>query len=325
MLSRNYLISHTLLVVAVALGYFLYGTVGATAVIILAALEVSLSFDNAVVNAKVLNTMDKKWQDRFIWFGMPIAVFGMRFLLPILIVAIAAGLSFTNAFDMAVTTPEDYHHILESNQSTIFAFGSAFLLQVFLSFTFDDNEHTWIKPIEESKFIQSLKGLDNFGTTLTVFVGTVLSFFTNDVTIALAFFGGVLLYASIEAVDGLLSTDGIKSGIAGFIYLEILDASFSFDGVISSFAISNNIYIIMLGLGVGAMYVRSMTIDFVEKGTLAEYKYLEHGAHYAIGVLSILLITKMFVAVPEIITGGVGIVFILSALVHSIYENKQAK
>ena len=61
-------------------------------VLVLSVLEISLSFDNAVVNATVLEDMDKVWQRRFLTWGMLIAVFGMRFVFPLAIVAIAAGL-----------------------------------------------------------------------------------------------------------------------------------------------------------------------------------------------------------------------------------------
>ena len=80
-----------------------------------------------------------------------------------------------------------------------------------------------------------------------------------------------------------------RGGLGAFLYLEVLDASFSFDGVIGAFALTNNILLIAIGLGVGAMYVRSMTIMLVERGTLAQFRYLEHGAFYSIFALSIVM------------------------------------
>ena len=71
-------------------------------------LEISLSFDNAVVNAKILETMEPVWQQRFITYGIPIAVFGMRFLFPIIIVAVAGGMGIIDTFDMAVNNPAEY-------------------------------------------------------------------------------------------------------------------------------------------------------------------------------------------------------------------------
>ncbi len=287
-------------------------------------LEISLSFDNAVVNAKVLSTMTKEWQERFITYGIPIAVFGMRFLFPILIVAVATGISMPDAFNIAANDPEQYHSILHANQDGIFAFGGAFLMMVFLGFFFDDDrEDKWIHVLESNVITEKMSAIDKIELMIAMSVGLALVYLTSSITIALAFFGGILLHTLIGSLDSLLSTSGVRSGIAGFLYLEVLDASFSFDGVIGAFAITGNIFIIMAGLGVGAMYVRSMTLDFVERGTLTTYKYLEHGAHYAIGALAFIMFLKLFIEVPEIITGAVGISLITIAFLHSKYLLKK--
>ena len=98
----------------------------------------------------------------------------------------------------------------------------------------------------------------------------------------------------------------------------MLDASFSFDGVIGAFAITKDIVIIMIGLGIGAMFVRSMTVFLVRKQTLDSYVYLEHGAHYAIGILAVIMLASMKYHIPEIVTGFVGVVFIAAALWSSL-------
>ena len=120
-----------------------------------------------------------------------------------------------------------------------------------------------------------------------------------------------------------VSSTILKGGIAGFIYLEVLDASFSFDGVIGAFAITNDVIIIMLGLAIGAMFVRSMTIYLVDKGTLSEFVYLEHGAHYAIGALAIIMLLSMKFHVPELVTGLIGVAFIGLSLYNSIQYKKR--
>ena len=114
----------------------------------------------------------------------------------------------------------------------------------------------------------------------------------------------------------------VKGGIGGFLYLEVLDASFSFDGVIGAFAITSDVVIIMLGLAIGAMFVRSMTIYLVDKGTLDEFIYLEHGAHYAIGALAIIMLLSMKFHVPELVTGLIGIAFIGLAILGSLKYRK---
>ena len=317
----------SIIVTAVGLIVALYfgGLYGLYITALLAILEVSLSFDNAVVNAKVLETMEPKWQERFITFGIPIAVFGMRFLFPILIVAIASGMGIVETFNIAVDNPVKYHDILQSVEKLIYAFGGAFLLMVFLDFLFDeDREEKWIKIVENSKTINKLSEVNNIELIISLLIGLILIYLTKDYAIALAYFSGVLLHSFISSLDDILSTDGIRSGIIGLLYLEILDASFSFDGVIGAFALSDNIFIIMLGLGIGAMFIRSLTLYFVEKKTLTEFKYLEHGANYAIFALSFIMFYKIFADMNEILVGTIGIFFIGLSTWHSIKENKQA-
>ena len=102
----------------------------------------------------------------------------------------------------------------------------------------------------------------------------------------------------------------------------MLDATFSFDGVIGAFAISKDIIVIAVGLGLGALYIRTLTVYLVRQGTLAKYRYLEHGAHYAIGVLAVLLFISAEVHVPEVITGTIGALLILGAFFSSVRANR---
>jgi hypothetical protein len=292
---------------------------------LLAILEYTLSFDNAVVNAKILATMSPLWQKRFINYGIPIAVFGMRFLFPLFIVSIVANISIYDTFQLALNSPENYHYILQSKEELIFAFGGAFLLMVFLDFFFEEKDIKWLKKIENSSLVNKFSTVNNIEISLATIVGLFILNFTDDKDIAFYYFAGVLLHALLQSLDSYLSTSLVKSGIAGFIYLEVLDASFSFDGVIGAFALSNNIFIIMIGLGIGAFFVRSLTIYFVEKKTLQNFIYLEHGAHYAIGTLAFLMFIKIFYHISEIVVGTFGLGIILLAFVHSYREMKENK
>ncbi len=310
--------------IGLVLAFFVGGFTAVYITAILAILEISLSFDNAVVNAKVLDTMEPKWQERFITYGIPIAVFGMRFIFPIVIVSIAGGLGVIETFRLAVEHPEKYQHTLESTEQLIYAFGGSFLLMVFLDFLFDaDREQHWIHIIENSSAVTKASQINNIEMIIATTVGLYLVHITADASIALAYFTGVLLHSLIASLDELLSTDGVRSGLMGLLYLEVLDASFSFDGVIGAFALSSNIFIIMIGLGIGAMFVRSLTLYLVEKKTLTEYRYLEHGAHYAILALATIMFIKMFHEVNEMIVGTIGIFFIGVATYHSILENRK--
>ena len=113
------------------------------------------------------------------------------------------------------------------------------------------------------------------------------------------------------------------TGLVSFLYLELIDASFSLDGVLGAFALSKDIIIISIGLAIGAMFVRSLTIMLVEKKTLKQFLYLEHGAHWAIGALACLMLVSTVKEIPEIVTGGIGLGFILAALASSILHNKK--
>lgn len=321
---RYFISSFVIMAIGLIAAYFLGGLSAIYITTLLIVLEISLSFDNAVVNAKVLETMDPVWQKRFILFGMPIAVFGMRLVFPLAIVSIVTGMGLMETLQVAMNQPSEYEKVLKATESTIFAFGGAFLLMVFLDFFFGDHEVKWVTFVEGSKTMETFSGVANIELITAIMVGIGLGHITQDFGVVLAFMYGVLLHSLLGMLDHFLSSDTVKSGIAGFIYLEVLDASFSFDGVIGAFALTSNIFIIMIGLGVGAMFVRSITLYFVEHKTLSEFRYLEHGAHYAIGILAIIMLMKITMHVSEMVTGTIGIGLITIAFLHSLWENKKA-
>ena len=227
------------------------------------------------------------------------------------------------ALNMALHYPHKYEIALSSVQTTIFAFGGSFLLMVFLDFFLEDHEIKWIKIVEDSRLVHRISGVANIELIIAIILGIILAHQTHDFGIVLAYMYGILLHSLLGMLDHFLSSDTVKSGIAGFIYLEVLDASFSFDGVIGAFALTSNMFVIMIGLGVGAMFVRSITLYFVEHKTLSAYRYLEHGAHYAIGVLALIMLLKITMHISEMLTGSIGIALISIALAHSIWENKK--
>ena len=312
---KYFYVSFIIALIGLVLAFFIGGGEAVYLTAILAILEVSLSFDNAVVNAKVLKSMDEVWQKRFLTWGILIAVFGMRFIFPILIVSVAANIGFIETIKIALSEPHKYHEILSSTENLIYAFGGAFLWMVFSDFLFEEKDVRWIKPIE--KTAERFSKVNNISLMIAIIIGILVVYEIKDYKVAIAFFLGLLSYSIINGVNDALSMDGIKNGLMGLIYLEVLDASFSFDGVIGAFAITSNILIIMIGLGIGAMFVRSLTLWMVEKGVLDEYKYLEHGAHYAIGVLAVIMLLKIFVEVGEVVTGTLGLLLLIIAFIHS--------
>lgn len=333
------LISLVCLTLAAYWGYShggLSAAIGATGIaLILAILEISLSFDNAVVNASVLKTWDAFWQKLFLTVGIIIAVFGMRLVFPLVIVAFAADLNITQVWTLALDRPQEFSQHLVQHHAEVATFGGVFLLLVFLNFVLDtDKEHHWLGHIEEK--IASFGRINSIPILIALLV---VAFCTKLVdpnrgySVLLAGVWGVITYVGVDFISGLLEKEEVtdvnvgaivkSGGIGGFLYLEVLDASFSFDGVIGAFAITSDVVIIMLGLAIGALFVRSMTIFLVRQGTLDEYVYLEHGAHYAIGILALIMLTSIRFHIPEIVTGLIGVAFIVASLWSSIQYKKR--
>nr|WP_298890828.1 DUF475 domain-containing protein [uncultured Acinetobacter sp.] len=309
---------------------------------ILAVMEVSLSFDNAVVNASVLKGWDPFWKMLFLTVGILVAVFGMRLVFPLLIVGVTADMSMMEVARLALNDPDQYSAKLMAHHAEIAAFGGMFLLLVFLNFMFDDEKDThWFHWLErKSAHFGSIPAVSVFISliALIILAGQVPE--TQKLVVIMAGIWGIVVYVGVQVIGHLLEgspekgEEGngnaevgkaiMKGGLGGFIYLEVLDASFSFDGVIGAFAITNDVVIIMLGLAIGAMFVRSMTIYLVDKGTLDAYIYLEHGAHYAIGALAVIMLASgTGVHVPELVTGLIGIIFIVWAVFSSIAYRKR--
>lgn len=334
----SFFVSIILLGFAAWWGYSRGGVEGAIQALfiasILAVMEVSLSFDNAVVNASVLRDWNDFWQKLFLTVGIVVAVFGMRLVFPILIVSIATGLGLVDVMNMALNTPEEYSKHLTANHAQVAAFGGSFLLLVFLNFLFDqEKELHWLGWIEEKLGKHGDEGLSTLATLLAIFGCVALVPEAQKLSVMMAGVGGITVYLAVGFISGLLEEEendpvigtAIKRGsIGGFLYLEVLDASFSFDGVIGAFAITSDVVIIMLGLAIGAMFVRSLTVFLVHKGTLEEFVYLEHGAHYAIGILALIMLSSVKFHISEWFTGLSGVAFIgLSIWSSIIYKRQQ--
>lgn len=305
-------------------GYAIGGPKGAWIVLVLAVLETSLSFDNAVVNATVLKDMDAVWRKRFLVWGMLIAVFGMRLVFPIAIVAVIATMNPLDVIDLALFKPDDYAKALTSAHHEIAAFGGAFLMMVFLKYFIDsEKESHWLRFIESPLTKLGKMEAIEIAITLIAVILCAQGLGAEQLVFIEAGIWGVITFVAVDGFGALLGgEDGAanagKQGFAGFMYLELLDASFSFDGVIGAFALSNNLLIIAIGLGVGAMFVRSFTLLLVDKGTLSEYRFLEHGAFWAIGTLAVLMFAGVHYEIPESVTGLIGAALIAASLLSSL-------
>lgn len=305
--------------------------------LVLGALEISLSFDNAVVNAMKLEKMSHVWRHRFLTWGIIIAVFGMRFLFPILVVSIFAKLRMIEVARIAITDSDKYAYYLHQTHDPIVTFGGMFLIMLFLNYFFDNKKDVhWIRPIENwLAHLDHMKGIEILISLLALLATQSVIPQEQKVSVMIAGVCGIITYLAIDGFTHYLEKrEQIRlekcsieaagcTGLISFIYLELIDASFSLDGVLGAFAISKDIIIISIGLAIGAMFVRSLTIMLVEKKTLKQFLYLEHGAHWAIGALACLMLISTVKELPEVVTGGIGLAFIVAALISSVMHNRK--
>src|SRR4029079_3246699 len=291
----------------------------------------------------------------FLTIGVVIAVFGMRLVFPLLIVGITAQLSPVEAVRLALeqrpaSDPTSYAALLNAAYPQIAAFGGTFLFMLFLDWMFEDRDIRWLTWLE--KPLGTIGQLSRLSIVIALVVLVVLSetLATDPNVVLMAGALGMVTYLLVnglgdffdqaadtnddEAAEPAHHRSGPselakatgKAGFFLFLYLEVLDAAFSFDGVIGAFAITSDPILIALGLGlIGAMFVRSLTVFLVRKGTLSEYVYLEHGAHWAIGALAIILFISIGVHISEFITGLLGVAFIGAALWSSIRRNNRLR
>ncbi|HUS26393.1 MAG TPA: DUF475 domain-containing protein [Nevskiaceae bacterium] len=294
------------------------GIDAAVVTLILMAVEIAFSFDNAIINAKILAKLSKVWQDIFLTVGMVVAVLGMRVVFPILIVAITAHLSWNDVLNLALHHPDEYSHRLEAAHPSIAAFGGSFLLMLALHFFLDGQRKIlWLKQLERQLQNIARVWMPAALSALIVVAITLVPANHHPRTTLTAGLLGIITYLAVHALSAGLDKTNRKNykvqaltGMAAlwsFVYLEVLDASFSFDGVIGAFAITSKVVLIAAGLGVGALWVRSLTVFMVRRGTLANYIYLEHGAHYTVAVLAFVMLVSVFFEVPDALAGVAGI------------------
>ncbi|MEW2074387.1 MULTISPECIES: DUF475 domain-containing protein [unclassified Streptomyces] len=362
MLLRTFRWAFAVTGLGLAAGVLYDGWTALGLVAVLAVLEVSLSFDNAVINAGILRKLSAFWQKIFLTIGILIAVFGMRLLFPVVIVSVSARLAPPQAVHLALTDKDRYQELVTDAHPSIAAFGGMFLLMIFLDFILEDREVKWLGPVERP--LARLGRIDMLSVcvALGVLLVTSLTFAVHAhqhggghadkaQTVLVSGVAGLITYLIVGGLSGFFESRladeeagehtrrGSEDAGAGrptvalagraafftFLYLEVLDASFSFDGVIGAFAITNDIVLMALGLGIGAMYVRSLTVYLVRQGTLDDYVYLEHGAHYAIGALALVLLVSIRYEIDDIVTGLIGVTFIGASFYSSVRHNRAAR
>ena len=309
------------------------------AVFFLSILEVTLSFDNAIVNAQKLKNMSLIWRKRFLTWGILIAVFGTRLLFPILFVSIFANIGLWDVLMLAIYDVDKYTLALYEIHAPLISFGGAFMMMLCLDFFMKPERHedsVWISVIERPF---SKLGRFKVFPTLITFMTLLITYHMvkpeERTEVMISGIAGIILFIAInfainfaigraekkQAADGVKGA--VQTGFLGFMYLEAIDASFSLDGVLSAFAITKDIIIMAVGLAIGAMFVRSFTVYMVEKNTLQKFVHLESGAHWAVGSLAIIMFYSAFAHVSEIAAGGIAFVIIVCAFVSSMKYNKK--
>jgi hypothetical protein len=335
--SRIFGFAHTVAVAALIGGFLVGGTQGLVVVALLGVLEIAVSFDNAIVNATVLARMNRYWQRLFMTVGVLIAAVGMRLLLPLAIVAVGAHLSPWRAVDLAYADPNRYHLLLMTAQPGIAAFGGIFLLMIAIAFFREEREVHWWPAVE--KRLPALLGRTGVPILIAVLFTAVAGLtvpLTDRPRVVVGCVVGLICYLGIHLLSGQVAdradADGAsrpRATVQGreafllFIYLELLDATFSMDSVMGGFSVTVDIALITLGLAIGAGYIRALTVYVVRKGTLEEYRYLEHGAYYSIAMLAVLLLWEVWRDVPDWITACTGAVVITAAWLTSIWAAKR--
>jgi uncharacterized protein len=326
-LLRHYWVALLLTLVIWGVTFGVAGTDILFTVVVLTLLEITFSIDNAVINSKVLVTMSPLWQRLFMTVGIFLAVFVIRFALPLLIVVFSAGLSIPDTFNLALNHPHEYEKHLHEAIPAISTFGGTFLLMIALNYFIDKRKRIfWIDSIE-----RPLVRLDRYeNITSFIMLGvTLVLYITSPAdlrpTVLIAAIAAMALHIGLNLLDSIFEKQQdqmaeIKQKVGwaafiSFIYLEVLDASFSMDGVIGAFALTSNIFVILAGLGAGAVWVRAMTVHLVRAKTLTKYRFLEHGAHWAIAFLGLVMFARLYhVELPEWSVGTISLGTIATAI-----------
>lgn len=317
-------------VVASVIVLTLVGVLGGMSAIMLAIfltfLEVSLSFDNAVINAKVLMRMEEVWRKRFLTWGMVIAVLGARLVIPVMLVSIAGHVAPWTLLVMLIGHPDGYTTFVEQAAPIIRAFGGAFLMMVALRYFFDEAKQVhWIRVIERRLAVWGRVEAIEVLLTMCAVLGAAWVLPELALPILVAGMFGIMLFIVLEGVVHLLGASAsalAPSGVGLFVYLSLLDVAFSLDGVVGAFALTTQVLVIVAGLSIGAYLVRTLTIFFVHRRTLTTLMYLEHGAYWAIGALAFCMFVSIGHDLPDVFVGTISILFIGAAYFSSLRESR---
>jgi len=262
----------------------------------LSLFEIVSSIDNAVINADVLHTMSDKAKRWFLTWGLFFAVFLMRGLLPFMIVfAMNPALGVVGAFTASFSDDPAIAEAIKTSAPPLLAAGGIFLMFLFVHWLFMEPKHYGLRG---ERFIHErgfwFYAIVSILLTIIVWFGIT----TNPLIAFGAVTGSTLFFVTngfkenAEQKEKELIKGGKMSDISKLLYLEVIDASFSIDGVLGAFAFTFAVPLILIGNGIGAVVLRQITISNIER--VKKYKYLKNGAMYSIAVLGIIMLLESF-------------------------------
>ena len=267
-------------------------------ILILAGLilfETITSIDNAIINAEVLSTMSERARRWFLVWGLLFAVFAIRGLLPLLIVWVSTpALGPVGAFFATFSSDPLVLEAIEQSAPILMSGGGTFLIFLFLHWLFLEKKNFGLRG---ERYIAT-KGVWFFAIVSILLAGIVWFALGRNPLMA---FGAVVGSTAFFIVHGFRQNaedaerkmlNGDMSDISKIFYLEVIDATFSIDGVIGAFAFTMSVPLILIGNGIGAFIVRELTIRNVDN--IKKYQYLKNGAMYSVFFLGIIMLLDSF-------------------------------
>lgn len=261
----------------------------------LSLFEVITSIDNAIINAEVLRGMSQKARRWFLLWGFIFAVFVVRGLLPLFIVWLAnPQFGLLEVFFAAFSQDPKIAQAIEQTSPLLLLAGGVFLIFLFFNWLFLEPKNYGLKG---EKFFHA-QGAWFFAVVsilLTIIVWFALQ---KDPMLGFAAVVGSTTFFIIHGFKQFAEEQerkligGHVSDISKIAYLEVLDSTFSIDGVIGAFAFTFSIPLILLGNGLGAFVLRKFTVSNIER--IKKYIYLKNGAMYSILFLGMIMILDSF-------------------------------
>jgi uncharacterized protein len=257
--------------------------------------ETISSIDNAIINAEVLSTMQEKARRWFLFWGLLFAVFVVRGMLPWLIMWVATpSLGPVDAFWATFSSDPKVQSAVESSAPMLLAGGGTFLVFLFFHWLFLEPKNFGLRG--ERFFLK--QGIWFFAVVSVILTVIVWFAIRRDPMMA---FGAVVGSTAFFITHGFKQNAEEKektlmnrdlSDISKIMYLEVIDATFSIDGVLGAFAFTLSVPLILLGNGLGAFVVREVTIGNIER--IKRYLYLKNGAMYSIFFLGMIMLLDSF-------------------------------